>query len=93
KFGLLGISIDRAVAEMLPGLREHYGVVVAAKAAYVPSQEVPVEPGDVIHAINQTRIATLETLRAAVEALKPGDPVVLEIERPGRTLFVAFEME
>jgi len=35
----------------------------------------------------------MDTLRAAVGALKTGDPVVLQVERDGGLLYVSFELE
>ena len=31
--------------------------------------------------------------QVAIDKLKPGDPVVLQIEREGELMFVSFEME
>jgi len=93
KLGILGIDIDRRIAAMLPDLRKQYGIVVAAKAAGAESLEVDLRAGDVIYAINQEPTATVSALVAAVAQLKSGDPVVLQVERDGRLLYVAFEME
>jgi serine protease Do len=49
------------------------------------------QPGDVLHALNRTPLDTLETLRKALAALKPGDPVVISIERGGQLNFIAFD--
>ena len=93
KLGMLFLEVDSKVVEMIQGLRKHFGVVVAAKAADVASQDVPLQPGDVIHAINDELVVSLAGFRAAVDKLKTGDPVVLEVERPGRTVIVSFEWQ
>jgi len=49
--------------------------------------------GDLIHEVNTTSIDSMDQLRAAVGALKPGDPVVLQVERDGGLLYVSFELE
>ena len=36
---------------------------------------------------------TLDALRAAVDKLKPGDAVTIQIERDGKLRYLAFEME
>jgi S1-C subfamily serine protease len=36
---------------------------------------------------------SVEQLRSALHQLKPGDPVVLQIERQGKLQYVAFDME
>ncbi len=78
---------------MLPPLREPRGILVAARAAEAPSQGEGFLPGDVIHSINGLPILDLAGLRAAVDGLRVGDPVVIQIERLGQFMFVAFEME
>jgi S1-C subfamily serine protease len=51
------------------------------------------QAGDVIHSVNTTPIDKMETLRAVVERLKTGDPVVLQVERADGLMYVSFEME
>jgi serine protease Do len=51
------------------------------------------QAGDVIHQLNTTPIDSMETLRSAVNKLKPGDPVVMQVERADGLSYVAFEME
>jgi S1-C subfamily serine protease len=43
--------------------------------------------------VNGVTIITLEALRAAIQRIKTGDPVVLQIERDGKLQYLAFEME
>lgn len=93
RLGILGIEIDRRLAAMLPDLRVQYGVVVAARVAGAEALEVDLEPGDVIHAMNNQPMSTVAALAAALAQLKPGDPAVLQIERAGQLRYVAFEME
>ncbi len=93
KLGLLCLTVDKKVVEVLPGLRHEYGVVVAARAVSVASQDVALAPGDVIHAMNDELVTSVEGFREAIDKLKPGDAVVLEVERPGRTMFLAFEWQ
>jgi serine protease Do len=92
RLGILGIEIDSKLAAALADLRVKTGVVVAAKAAG-PSVDSGLETADVIHKVNQTDIASLEGLRAAVDALKPGDAVVLQVERSGSLRYLAFDWE
>ncbi len=90
--GILGVEIDRKIAGMLPGLRINAGVLVAAIAAGA-ALETGLRSGDVIHAVNGTAIASLEGLRAALDGLKPGDAVALQLEREGSLMYLAFELE
>ena len=93
RLGILCIEIDKDVAALLPGLRRQYGLVVAAKAAGGQSQFIDLQPGDIIDAVNSLPIAFLDTLRSTLSEMKPGDPVVLQIERDGRFQYLAFELD
>jgi len=57
------------------------------------SGEIPLVAGDVIRTLNGQPMTTLERLRAALKSLQPGAPVVLQIQREERLLFVAFTLE
>ncbi len=78
---------------MLPPLREPTGVLVAALAAEAPTGGAGFQQGDIIHSINGTPIRDLAGLRSAVGRLNAGDPVVVQIERVGQFLFIAFDVE
>jgi serine protease Do len=93
KLGILGVEIDRRLAPMLPDLRKQYGIVVAARAAGSEGLEVDLRPGDVIYAINNEPTATVPALSTALGQMKSGDAVVLQVERDGQLMYVAFEME
>ncbi len=93
KLGILGIQIDRKIAQMLPDLRQASGVIVAAKAADFGGAENSLAIGDVIHALNGTPVISLDFLRSALDRIKPDSPVALQIEREGRLMFTTFRME
>jgi serine protease Do len=93
RLGILCVEIDKQVAGMIPGLRREYGLIVAAKTAGSESQSIDLQPGDIIDAVNNSPVALLDTLRSTLNAMKPGDPVVLQIERDGRFQYLAFELD
>jgi serine protease Do len=94
KLGILAIGIDKDVAAMLPGLRMSYGVVVAAGSSATDfTTGTGLQPGDVIYSVNQAPVATVEALRKKVNEFKPGDDLVMQIERSGRLMFVTVEIE
>jgi serine protease Do len=94
KLGILAIGIDKDVAAMLPGLRNSYGVVVAAGSSATDlTTGTGLQPGDVIYSVNQAPVATVEALRKKVADFKPGDEVAMQIERSGRLMFVSIEIE
>jgi serine protease Do len=94
RLGILAINLNRQIAEDLPVLRVSSGVVVASIAAgTIDSREGGLAAGDVIYAVNRKRVQQVSELRSVIDALKPGDPVVLQIERRGDLLYVAFTIE
>ena len=93
RLGILGIGIDKKLAELLPDLRNSYGVVVAAGSALDISSGTGLRAGDVIYSVNGTPVATVAALKTKLDAYKTGEPVVLQIERSGVLMFVTFELE
>jgi serine protease Do len=93
QLGIVGVQINRGISAMVPDLRMASGVIVAARTAFGVTIESGLETGDVIHELNGSTIISLETLNAALKQLKPGDPVVLQIERDGSLQYLAFELE
>jgi serine protease Do len=92
KLGIVGLEIQPKIASMLPALRVSSGVIVAARSAD-PNVDTSLIAGDVIHAVNDVPISTMEGLRSALDTLKPNSPVALQIERNGQLMFVSFEMD
>jgi len=90
--GILGVEIDRRLVTPNSGLRDPFGIVVAARTAGA-RREVPLVPRDVIRSVNNVNIFTLDQLRQAMQALKPGSAVTLQIQREGRLLYVPFTMD
>jgi serine protease Do len=93
RLGVLCIQIDKDLASMIPGLRREYGLIVAAKAPEGQSQFIDLQPGDIIDAVNTLPVAFIDTLQSSLDDMKPGDPVVLQIERNGRFQYLAFELD
>ena len=93
QLGILGVQIDSKISALVPDLRMGSGVIVAARTAFGASADSGLEAGDVIHELNGVTIITLETLSTGIKQLKPGDPVVLQIERDSQLQYLAFEME
>ena len=92
KLGILGIELDEKTVAMLPDLRRKYGIVVAARAGDSAYSGDVLQPGDVIYSVNTQPVTSVDALRMTVDALKESDPLVLQVERAGKLLFVAFEM-
>lgn len=86
---ILGIELTLELAQTLPDLRIPTGVIVAARTLGSRTAGIPLQTGDVIHALNGTTITKLDGLRAALEKQKPGMAMVLQIERYGQLIFVS----
>jgi serine protease Do len=93
QLGLLAIGLSRELATMLPPLRKPDGVIVAALVADGPYWKSEFQTGDVIHAVNRAPIGDLPDLRKALQPVKSGDPVAVQIERDGELSYVVFQFE
>ena len=89
RLGILGIELDLDLAQSLPDLRIPTGIIVAGKTLGA-NGEIPIQTGDVIHALNGATITTLAGLRGALDNLKAGDAVALMVERYGQLIYVSF---
>src|SRR5262249_11876906 len=92
ELGIIGVEIDQRIVASATGLRDPFGVIVVARAGGARS-EVPLQPRDIIRTLNKQDMSTLQVLRDAVRAIKPGTPVTLQIQREGRLMYVSFTME
>ena len=86
-------DLDESVRSVLTGIRSESGIVVLAQAAESRTPDTGLKTGDIIRAIDRTPLQTVSQLQTIVRALKPGDPVVLQIERNGKLQYLAFEMD
>jgi serine protease Do len=93
RLGILVLDLNDQLRSVIGDLRISSGVVVVGRAAEFNSAESGLQAGDVIHSLNRTPIDSVQTLRTAVRALKPGDAVVLQIERNGGLQYLPFDME
>jgi serine protease Do len=94
RLGILGLDLDARLVELLPAMRVRSGVVVAATVSdAIDSREGRLAAGDIIFAVNRQPVAKLSELRAVVDGLKSGDPVVLQLERRGEFMYLTFTIE
>ncbi len=94
RLGILGLTLDEKLLSMLPPLRVHRGVLVAAiLAGGRPHFGDELAAGDVIYAVNGKLIEDTASLMAALELVNADSPLVLQVERAGRLQFVVFESE
>ncbi len=88
---ILAIELTLELAQALPDLRIPTGIIVAARTLGTRTEEIPLQTGDVIHGVNGKPITTLDGLRTALAAIKPGEPVALQIERHAQIFFISFD--
>ena len=93
RLGILGIGIDKKLAELLPDLRNSYGVVVAAGSTTDLASGTGLKPGDVIYSVNGSPVSTVAALKSKIDQFKIGQEVVMQIERSGRLMYVTLELE
>jgi serine protease Do len=90
---ILAVTIDDRIRSAASSLRKSTGVIVLGRAADLLGPDIGLTTGDVIHAINNRPVDTVENLRSALSQLKSGDSVALQVERQGKLLFVAFDID
>ncbi len=93
KLGVFAIEIDEKIKDLLPELRHGYGLLVAAETADVPFSGESLQAGDVIYEVNKVPAVSAKAVTSTLDQLKPGDPVVLLIERDGGLMYVTIELE
>jgi serine protease Do len=94
RLGILGLNLTDQIRQMLPAVRVGTGVVVASTVAgATDSRDGGFAPGDVIYAVNRVPVSGLGDLRALLEKLRIGDPVVVQLQRRGELMYLAFTLE
>ena len=94
RLGVLGVTLDSRLSDLLPALRVSSGVVVASMVpGAIDAPDGGLAPGDVIYSMNGEPVKGLNELRARVEALREGDAVVLHVERRGELMYVTFRID
>jgi serine protease Do len=94
RLGILGVDLDHQIAETLPFVRSRSGVVVVSTMPdAIDAREGGLAAGDIIHSVNRKPVSGLKELRVLLDQLKAGESVVLQIERRGELMYLAFTME
>jgi len=89
RLGIVGVAITKDLGSAMPDTRKPYGIIVAARTGESEySGDGGLKLGDVIYSVNNNPVTTLEALRKELDRLKPIDPLVLQIERDGKLLFL-----
>jgi serine protease Do len=92
-FGIFALDLDARIADQLPTLRKPAAVVVAAKVADSVGPAELFQTGDLVDMLNGEPVLNLAGFREAIGKLHSGDPVVIQVQRQGRLMFIAFELQ
>jgi serine protease Do len=93
RLGILATDITKDLQNEVGALRISGGVVVLGRAADLITPDTGLQTGDVIHTMNTNPIKSMDDLRAAVQKLKSGEAVALQVERSDGLTYLSFEME
>ena len=83
--GRLGVNIQELTPELAQSmnLKDSRGVLVSGVEPGMPAEKAGVREGDVITAVNGTRVEDSNSLRNRIAAMSPGTDVALTILRDG----------
>ena len=93
KLGILGVEVDAQISAQAQGrLRDPFGIIVVGRSAGTGG-EVPLMVGDVIRMVNGQFVTSIDRLRKALQSATPGTAITLQIQREGKLMYVAFNLE
>jgi serine protease Do len=93
KLNIFVTDLDEDVGLAVDARRSESGVVVVAQLSGSNALDTGLEAGDIIRAVDRTALQSTAQFVTLVRDLRPGDPVVLQVERKGKLQYLAFEME
>jgi serine protease Do len=94
RLGVLGVALDKKLVELLPSPpRRSYGILVARTAVTPRGPAGLFQPGDVLYKFNNQPLSTMLDLRGFVDKTPPGETVILQVERGGKTRFVEVTLD
>ena len=94
RIGVVAVNITGELKDLLGGdMRIPGGVLVAARTPTSSLLGEGPQPGDVIHSVNGTPIQNLVELKQQLRQIKPGQPIVLQVERSGVLSYLLLESE
>jgi serine protease Do len=93
RLGILAATLDANVNALMPALRKLSGVAVVGLAAEYAALNPGLQAMDVIYSINNQPVASVADLLTILNTKKPGDAVVLQVERQGTLSYLTFEID
>jgi serine protease Do len=93
KLGVIGLDVNEPEVQAVSPLRSPSGVLVLGRLSQTgDAPDTGLHSGDAIRGINGMDVSSVGDLRAILDRLKPGNSVVLQIERNRQFSFLAFEL-
>lgn len=94
RLGVLAVEITSQNARMAPILRLPSGVMVIDHTREAADgANAGLTTGDTIRSINGAAVGSVDQVRAILGTLARQSPIVLQIERNGRLMFLGFELD
>jgi len=93
QLGILVVEVNDKTKDLLPGMRHSYGLVIAAETSASPYSGESLRVGDVIYEVNHVPAVTIRAVTSTLAEMKSGNPVVIQVERDGRLMYVTLELE
>jgi len=89
--GVFAVDLDERLRSPLSNRRNSSGVLVIARSPGLNTYTSDLLPGDIVYQINRKTIESAQQVRSLLQPMKPGQPVVLQIERGSQLQYIAFE--
>ena len=90
--GIVAETLNDRSRSAVSGLRSKSGVLVAGKVAHSDAR-TGLAVWDLIRSVNGTNVETVEDVRSLLQDCKPGEAVVVQVERHGRFRYLSFEID
>lgn len=90
----LGLEADNLTEETAQelGVTNRKGVVITAVTPASPADDAGIVPGDIVRELNHKEIGNLDDYRKTISKLKPGDTLLMLVERRGTPIYVALKV-
>lgn len=89
--GVFMVDLDDTFRSPFSGTRNSSGVIVIARSPGLNVYTSDLRPGDVVYQVNRQSVASVQQVRSLLRPMRPGQPVVLQIERANQLQYIAFE--
>jgi serine protease Do len=85
---ILGITLNRNVERIVGSTRYPHGVVIAARSSTLHISTNTLQVRDIIYQVNGQDVDSVEKLRELLKDIPGGAPLVLQIERDNKLVYV-----